>query len=240
MRFRIGQLAIVALLAITAAAQEHPTVTAQSNTVYAGGDGQFEAAPDTAVIQFNVSSQEETAKAAYDQASRSVEQVRQVLRANSIDPKTAQFGFFSLQPVYDYRAPKHKLVGYRVTSDVTLKLKDFTKVAPILQQLSETDITESQTLNYTLEDTDSAKTKAVEDAYRRARQSADAVARASGRSLGELSYASVDTTENVRPIPMMRPMMAMAKAEAAPAPTAEFSPQNITVTAHVSALFTLK
>jgi hypothetical protein len=33
--------------------------------------------------------------------------------------------------------------------------------------------------------------------------------------------------------------MAM-KAEAAPAPTEQFSPQNVTVTAHVNALFNLK
>jgi uncharacterized protein len=240
MRFSVCVLLLLALPAAAAVAQEHPTMTAAANTVYAAGDGHFEAAPDTAVIQFNISTQEETAKAAYDHASRSVEQVRQVLRANSIEPKSAQFGFFSLQPVYDYKTAKRPLVGYRVTSDVTLKLKDFSKIAPILQQLSETDITETQTLNYTLEDTNAAKTKAVEDAYRRARESAEGIAHASGRSLGELSYASVDTAENARPIPMMRPMMAMAKAEAAPAPTAEFSPQNIMVTAHVSALFTLK
>jgi hypothetical protein len=37
---------------------------------------------------------------------------------------------------------------------------------------------------------------------------------------------------------MARPMA--AKAEAAPAPTEEFTPQTVTVTAHVNALFNLK
>jgi hypothetical protein len=54
------------LFAITPTfAQEHPTVTAQSNSVYVGADGKFEAAPDTALIQFNVSVQADTAQAAY-------------------------------------------------------------------------------------------------------------------------------------------------------------------------------
>ena len=92
------------------------------------------------------------------------------------------------------------MVGYRVTTDVTLKLKDFSKVGPITQQLADANVSESQTLNYTLENIDEAKNKAVEDAYRRARNSADTLARASGRVLGELSYASIDTFENPRPL----------------------------------------
>jgi hypothetical protein len=58
--------------------------------------------------------------------------------------------------------------------------------------------------------------------------------------LGELSYASVDTFENIR---VLAPRTFHAKAAMtaqAPAPTEEFSPQNVTVTAHVNAVFSLK
>jgi hypothetical protein len=107
-----------------------------------------------------------------------------------------------------------------VNANVSLKLKDFSKIAPIVQQLADADITESQSLNYTLEDIDAAKAKAVDDAYRRARESAVALARSAGRGLGELSYASVDTFENVRPMVMAGAMMKMNMA-GAPAPTEE-------------------
>jgi uncharacterized protein len=227
------------LLATSALAQDRPAVTAQPNTVYVGADGKFEANPDTAVVQFNISAQENSSRAAYDRASAQAEQLRQILRSNGIDPKSAEIGYFSIQPIYDYRQSKPKLVAYRVTANVSLKLRDFAKIAPIVQQLSESDITGDQSITYTLENMDAAKTKAVEDAYRRARESADAVARAGGRTLGELSYASVDTFENIRPVPRVRAMTAMATANA-PAPTEEFSPQTVTVTAHVNALFTLK
>jgi uncharacterized protein YggE len=66
------------------------------------------------------------------------------------------------------------------------------------------------------------------------------IARSSGRTLGELSYASVDTFENPRPQPMLMMAKAAMAPMAAPAPTEEFSPQNVTVTAHVNALFMLK
>ena len=232
-------LLALCMLAASSFAQEHPTVTALPNSVYVGADGKFESAPDTAVIQFNISVQENSSQAAYDHASKEAEQVRQVLRANGIDPKTAQIGSYSIEPMYDWKTAKRKLIGYRVGTSVTLKLKDFAKIGPLTQQLADSAVSESQSISYTLDNMDEAKNKAVEDAYHRARAAADSLARAAGRSVGELSYASVDTFENVRPIGIVPRVMAM-KAEAAPAPTEEFSPHTVTVTAHVNALFSLK
>ena len=234
-------LAAILILSIGTFAQEHPAVTAQPNSVYVGADGKFEAAPDTAQIQMNVSVQDDNPQAAYQRASKNVDQVRAVLRANGLETKLATVGFLSVQPMYEWK-PKQRVIGYRVTTDVALKLKDFSKIGPISQQLAEANVSETQTLNYTLENMDEAKNRAVEDAYRRARNSAETVARASGRTLGDLSYASVDTFENPR---MVMPRMARAMAAAAPnaatpAPTEDFTPQTVTVTAHVNALFNLK
>lgn len=240
MKFSAFFLVLLLFVAAGAFSQEHPSVTAQANTVYVGADGKFEAAPDTALVQFHVSVQDDTSQAAFQRASKNVEQVREVLRTNGIEPKSATVGFLSVQPMYDWKNAKQKVIGYRVTTDVALKLKDFSKVGPITQQLADANVSESQTLSYTLENIDEAKNKAVEDAYRRARNSAETLARASGRTLGELSYASVDTFENPRiVVPRMRAMSAMANAPAA-APTEEFTPQTVTVTAHVNALFNLK
>lgn len=238
MKFSILVFAVLTL-SLATFAQEHPAVTAQANSVYVGADGKFEAAPDTAQIQMAIAVQDDSPQSAYQRASKDVDQVRQVLQANGLDTKLATIGFFSVQPMYEWK-PKQRVIGYRVTTDVTLKLKDFSKIGPITQQLAEANVSETQTLNYLLENMDEAKNHAVEDAYRRARNSAETVARASGRSLGELSYASVDTFETPHlMMPRVGAMAAMAKG-AAPAPTEEFTPQNVTVTAHVNALFTVK
>jgi uncharacterized protein len=233
-------LSAILISAIGTFSQEHPAVTAQPNTVYVGADGKFEAAPDTAQIQMNVSVQDDSPQAAYQRASKNVDQVRQVLRANGLDTRLATVGFLSVQPIYEWK-PKQQVIGYRVTTDVTLKLKDFSKIGPITQQLADANVSETQTLNYILENMDEAKNHAVEDAYRRARNSAETVARASGRSLGDLSYASVDTFENRVVMPRMVRAMAAATTNAAtPAPTEDFTPQTVTVSAHVNALFNLK
>src|SRR5947209_7754671 len=107
-------LAICCLVVATAVAQEHPAVAAQPNSVFVGADGKFEANPDTALLQFNISAQDDTARGAYDRASKSSEQIRQILRSNGIEPKAAELGYCSLQPEYEYKNPKSKQYAYRV------------------------------------------------------------------------------------------------------------------------------
>jgi hypothetical protein len=241
-RVRIGALLAVAAAAVGAWGQQAPAEKAVPNSVYVGAEGRFEAAPDTALLQFNLAPQATAAKAAYDRASRAANQIRQMLRDNGIDPAGAEIGYFSISPVYDWRQPQRKLIGYRVTSAVTLKLKDFTKVAPLLQQVAENDVTENLSVTYILENLEAAKVQAVQSAYQHAHEEAEALAKAGGRSLAELSYGSVDVYEpQPRPVAGGRAMMqAEIAGGQAPAPAAEFTPQRVVVTAHVNALFSLK
>jgi uncharacterized protein YggE len=231
-------LAVFSLLCVMTFAQA-PSAPIP-NTVYTGADGRFETAPDTALIQFNINAQADNAKAAYEQAQKQAEQVRQIMRNNGIDPKSAEIGYYSIQPQYDWKNPKSKVIGYRVSTSVTVKVKDFTKIGPMTEQLADAAVSDSQSVSYTLDNVDDAKVKAIEDAYRRARSSAESLARVAGRTLGELTYASVDTFDQVHPMPVMMARPMAMKAEMAPAPTEQFSPQNVTVTAHVNAQFALK
>jgi uncharacterized protein YggE len=190
-------------------------------------------------VQFGISAQEEKLQDATQKATQAAEQVRQLLRSNGIDPGEAQIGRFATQPVYDYKNAKRKLVGYRVDANINVKLKDFSKVGPISEGLSNMDVTDTS-VSYLLENIDAAKIKAVQDALRRAHDEANAVAQAGSRSLGELSYASVDTFEQQPVRPMMMKAQAAAGVAAAPQVQAEFSAEKITVTAHVNALYGLK
>ncbi|HEY6969261.1 MAG TPA: SIMPL domain-containing protein [Candidatus Angelobacter sp.] len=236
-----GIIPVILLCAGVAFAQsQFPGNAVPMNSVYVGADGKFESAPDTALIQFNIGAQGDTSRAAYDKAAAATEQVRQVLKSNGIDPKAAEFGFFAIQPMYDWKNPKHKVIGYQVASNVSLKLHDFSKVGPITQQMADIDSTENQSLSYTLENIDAAKLKATEDAMRKARAEANAVAVAGGRTLGDLLYAAVDVNEPVVPVPMRPMAMASRGATPPPAPTEGFTPQLVTINAHVNAMYGLK
>ena len=231
--------ALLVLLTSVAAFAQSPTSGIMPNTIYVGADGKFEAAPDTAVINFGISAQEATSREAYDRAAQASQQIRDLLSKNGIDPKSAEIGYFSLQPVYDYKTAKRKLVGYRGNSTVTLKLKDFTKVGPILQGIADLDVSDNQQISYILDNIEEGKVKASQEALGRAKAQAAAVAQAGGRTLGEMVYVSVDTFEPPRPMPMAYAKAGVA-AMAVQAPTEEFSAQKITVTAHVNVLFALK
>lgn len=235
-------LAVVLFLATTAFAQNDNQPRVLLNTVSVGADGKFEAEPDTAVINFTISSQAESTQEAYDKASKAAEQVRAALKANGIDPKAADFTGYSLQPMIDYRNARQKVIGYRANSSVTLKLKgkDFAKAGPLLTSFASIEDTGNQSLNYELENMDAAKQKAIEDAMTKAKASATTVAHAGSRTLGDLAYASVDTFEARPPMPMMAMAGVAGRMEKAAAPSEEFTPNKITVTAHVNALFTLK
>jgi uncharacterized protein YggE len=241
----MSKLAIMFVMLIAVVAvmpQSQPPTGVAMNTVYVGADGKFESAPDTAVLEFNIASQEDTARAAYDKASAAADQVRQVLKNNGIDVKTAEFGFFAIQPMYDWKSPKQRVVGYRVTANVRLRLHDFSKVGPLTEQMAQIDSTGNQSLNYTLENIEAAKIKATEDAMHRAHNEAGAVATSGGRTLGDLLYASVDVNQVVVPVPI-RSMAAGPRVGAmaeAPSPTEGFSPQAITINAHVNAMYALK
>jgi len=234
-RLRVGWIALIILTAWVALAQQTPVTP---DTLWVGGDGKFESAPDTALVQFSVSVQQPEVKSAYAKAQESAENIRQTLRNNGIDPKDAEIGSFSMTPAYNWN-PKRKLVGFQVNSHITIKIHDFSKLGPVLDSFSQVDTTDSLNISYTLENIEAAKAKAVEDAYHKAHLTAETLAHVSGRVLGPMSYASADVNQFA---PQPRPMMMRAQKmdAAAPSPLQDFAPTMITMTAHVNVLFQLK
>ena len=175
-----------------AAAQEQSSKVIP-NSIWVGADGKFESDPDTALVQFGISAQEEKQQDATQKATQAAEQVRQLLRSNGIDPSEAQISRFTTQPVYDYKNAKRKLVGYRVDANISIKLKDFSKIGPIAQGISGMDVTDTS-ISYQLDNIDAAKIKAVQDASRRAHSTKPTPSRRPA-DVDSASYrtASVDT-----------------------------------------------
>jgi uncharacterized protein YggE len=221
------------------AAQDQGNVPLQQNAVIVGADGEFESAPDAAIINFVISAQESDSQAAFARAGRAADRVREVLRTNGIDPKTAELSQYNLEPEFDYKSSKRRIVGYTVSSTVTIKLKDFKKIPPLLQGFATIQETENQSFSYSLEQIEDAKSKAVQNAYQRARIYAQSLAQASSRTLGEMISANVEIREGSRILPMMARSNA-TRAEVAVGPTEQFGEQKIKVTAHVIASFVLK
>ena len=62
MKSVITFLAMLVIAAALAEAQDRPAISAQPNTIFVGADGKFDANPDTALIEFDISAQEENSR----------------------------------------------------------------------------------------------------------------------------------------------------------------------------------
>jgi len=222
-------LALLALciLATTSFAQEHPAVTALPNSVYVGADGKFESAPDTAVVQFNISVQDSSSQAAYDHASKKRSRSAQVLRANGIEPKPPTSDSFPFSPYTS--GNQNKKSSATASPRRHIKAQGFFQdrlhhPATSRRQRERNSNSELHPRNHRRSQEQSGRRRLPPRPQLR-----DAIARASGRTLGELSYASSILSK-------------ISVSQAAPgprhgcygqsctSPTEEFTPQAVTVT----------
>lgn len=231
-RMCILALALGFMLAGGAArAQQLPDASA--NTVQVSAEGQFKADPDTAMVQMDITGQNANLKTAYAQAQAQAEQVRTLLLQQGFTPEQAHWSSYSVQPNLDYKT--RKVTDYTVSTALQLETTDFAKLGPLLQAFGAAGLNALRGVSFELKNMAAAKSKAIADGYRQTRQEADALALAAGRRILALSYASVDVSSSV-PMPQIR-MLAQAGMAAVPAPTEQFTPRQITVTARVSAVY---
>jgi len=233
---KLACIACLLLITTAVAAQQTPVI---SETLWSGSEGKFESAPDTALVQFSISLQQARLQDAYAQARESAARIRQIIRDNGLAPGDAEIGSFTMTPVYQWNA-KHKLIGFQVNSSVVVKVHEFEKLGPLSDGFSQLDTSDGFSISFTLRNIESAKMKAIEDGYRKARSNAEVLAQAGGRKLGAMSYASVDASEF---IPQPRPVIMKAQlltGHTEPAPIQGFTPAKIIITAHVNVLFQLE
>lgn len=235
--------------------------TQPNNTVSVSSDGTFETAPDTAVLQFDITSQDKTSSAAYSRLAKGAEAVRQTLSAKGIEVKSAELSRFSVHPIVEWKSgSKRKVIAYRLNTRVNLNIKDFSKIGTLMEALAAIDEVENQLVTYAIDNLDQAKKLAVENGLARAREMAETATKSSGRALGGLATLSVDTSVRNVANPYLLPYdyrlgMAMAgryKQEVAETylgendvsgnmpSSAEFGSKSISITAHIRAVFFLQ
>ena len=203
------------------------------DSVQVAAQGEFKAAPDTAVVSFEIHGQDRTLDKAYAAAQAQAEAVRNLLRAGGIAPEQAHLEGYSVVPNMDWE--RHILVDYSVNSNLRVNLSDFKQLGPLIDRAGAQGQEALRGVSFQLLHPEAAKQRAIVDAFTKARAEAEALATAAGRHLGALQSATVDVSD-YQPGP--RPMMAMAAARSS-APTDSFTPDQIQITAHVQALFHL-
>lgn len=217
-------VATAALLAVPARAQTPPPAISVT------GEATVSVAPDQAQIDGGVATDAKTAREASDTNNAAMGKVLLALKGAGIDEKDYQTSRLSLQPQYapNRSGSSSPVVGYRATNRVTIRIRDVTKVASMIDVLVGAGANDIGGINFVVSQASKLLDEAREQAIADARRKAQIYAKAAGVTLGE----PVSITEEGSGTPMFRAKVAGGMAASA-APVAQ-GEETLSVTVHVS------
>lgn len=236
-RIFLGIALALALLALVGC--QTKVVTSPSgvlNTVTAQGEGKTAAAPDEAQMTFGATVTGTDAKKTLNAATKASDAIVAALKKAGIDAKDLQTAGVSLYPQQDYREGKAPTItGYQASVQIQVTIKDIAKVGDIINAASDAGATDIGGPNFTLSEDSAARAKAIEQAVADARKRADVMAKAAGKSLGEV----ISISEAGVSVPIVYGERALGAADAA-AQVAKIEPGTLDIMANVTVVFELK
>lgn len=199
----------------------HGPMQAGMAKVTAQGEGRASVAPDLATVGLGVTTQAPTAaQAMADNAARQT-QVIEALKAQGVAAEDLQTQGLSLYPVQTQAEGKPPTItGYQAQNIVSVRVRDLTRLGPLLDAMVGAGATDVQGVSFSREDDsaalDEARTAAVTDARRRA----EVMAAAAGMALGPLVTLAEGGMQN-GPVPMMAMARDSAYGGATPVETGQ-------------------
>ena len=218
------------------------------DTIVVQAEGTYEADPDLATLTFVVFGEDKKLARAYELATEGLTRIVELAERNKVAKADVSAGVFSVTPLYD---GKRKPRAYRVHTTVTIKMRDLSRVAFVIDDAVEAGVAELRSASYSLADEEQAKQKAVAEAMRRAQQRARTAVGENGRQLGELRYANLDVKQPVAMVQFMTAGVSpgfeeeagagglLSRAKVA-APLPPIAPERITVRATAQCVFQIQ
>ena len=158
--------------------------------------GRLPVAPDLALLNLGVEAMADTVADARTDAATAMAAVIAALKANGIADADIQTSYFNISPEYTYREVttgdsrygEQMLVGYRVTNNVTAKVRDLDSVGATIDATAEAggNAARIQNIRFTVEDSSAAQLQARENAVKDALDKADHFASLAGVNRGSL------------------------------------------------------
>src|SRR5229473_540623 len=222
-RAALAAIAAGTLLAAPALAQ-----TAPPAMISVTGEATVSVAPDLAQIDAGVTTEAKTAREASEANNAAMGKVLLALKGAGIEEKDFQTSRLSLQPqTAPNRTGPSAIVGYRASNRVTIRLRDVTKVASVVDTLVGAGANDIGGINFTVSQASKLLDDAREQAIADARRKAEIYAKAAGVTLG----APLSISEGSTPVPIPYRRMAAGMAAAAPVAQGE---ETLQVTVAVS------
>jgi uncharacterized protein len=210
MNMRIRYCVLVAVvLALTPL-----SARAMDRLVTVTGEATVSVAPDMVVIRIGVTSQGKTAREASDANARQMTAVMAAIKDAGIAERDMQTSRLSLQPQYDpNRNAPTRLLGFQVSTRLTLKIRDLAKVPGILDRAIGAGANEMSGIEFVVSEQskllDQARADAIADAHRKA----ELYARAAGAKVG---HVAAITEEGSAPPPRLMQALRAGAVPVAP------------------------
>ncbi|NNC74119.1 MAG: SIMPL domain-containing protein [Acidimicrobiia bacterium] len=199
------------------------------------GLGKVTGTPDTLTLSVGVSVLRDTVSDAVDDAAGKADALLTRLREFGIADEDFQTSNFSIYPEYDWRNDQRRLTGYRVTNQLTVKIRDLDRAGEIVEAAA-TEAGDEVVVNgvsFSIEDNEAMIEAAREAAWTDAFDKASQLAGLAGVTLG----APTSITETFAPSPS--PLVYAERAYAADAATTPFEPGSEQVTVSVTVVFAI-
>ena len=157
-----------------------------------GSNGEVKVTPDRANIQISVQTKAVTAAAAAAENATRQKAVIDALRALGLKADQISTTGYNVMPEQRYEPNKEPvIVGYNVTNTISVEVTDLGMVGRIIDTSIAKGANMISSLNFYAANTDAARREAIALAIGKARQDAEAAARAAGGTIGGLLEVNV-------------------------------------------------
>ncbi len=165
------------------------------------GSGTVYAKADIANIEVGLKVEaKKTAALATTESTNKMNEIVSELKALGVEEKDIKTSNYSLRPVYNYsEARGQELIGYEVTQNLTLKIRDLSKIGDVIAKTTEKGANQIGNVNFTIDDEFQLKNEAREIAITKAKEKAELIAAQSGMKLGAIKSV-YESMEPVTPI----------------------------------------
>ena len=202
------------------------------------GEGKVTSVPD--VAQFTFSTITEGGMNLGDLEKTNTEKTNQAIefmKSKNVDSKDIKTQNYDIVPRYQYYScpekggvcPPPKIVGYTITQTVLVKIRDFKQIGDVLAGVIEKGANSVSGLSFVVDEPDKYQSEARAEAISKAKEKAEAVAKAGGFRLGRL----LSITEGYAPTAPryydLNSAVPSGGAEALPSPAIEPGSKEITV-----------
>jgi len=154
------------------------------------GQGKAFGKPDIATVMLGMNTQGSNSQDVVNRNNTIINSVTQAMKDLGIDQKDIQTTSYSLSPQYDYTDKGRVFKGYSLDQQLTIKIRDFSKISSVLDKATSLGVNTIGDLQFTIDKPETVQAQARQDAIDQARQKAREMASQTGLHLGELISVS--------------------------------------------------